>query len=316
MPKHFRRKKPYKKGFLSVGGCHRLYFEIVGNPKGKPVLFLHGGPGSGFSEKSKRFFNFKKLSVIFFDQRGAGKSKPKGGLRGNTSQNLVGDIRKLLSRLGIKKVFLFGGSWGSTLALLYAIKYPKTVSGMLLRGIFLASPPDIKYFIDGPVRKMFPAQRERFLRIVPEKQRKNAIAYYAKQIQSKSKKTRELFSFEWAYYEDSIMQMRTTDAEVRKKLKERDYRQWVKIESQYMAKNCFLPEGFILRNAGKLSGIPTTIIHGKFDAVCSPDGARRLHSKIKGSRLCIVASGHSAFEKEPERKLVAEMEKARKTIKW
>lgn len=142
----FRRIKPYKKGYLKVSDGHKLYYELCGNAKGKPVLVLHGGPGAGINAKMRCYFNPKVWNIILFDQRGAGKSKPFASTKANTTQKLVQDIDILLKVLKIKKVFLFGGSWGSTLALVYAIRNPEKIAGMLLRGIFLASKEEIDYF--------------------------------------------------------------------------------------------------------------------------------------------------------------------------
>src|SRR3989338_992516 len=156
--KLFPKIKPYRNGYLDVGDGHKLYYELCGNPKGKPVLYVHGGPGSGCSPTSRLFFNPRKWNIIVFDQRGAGRSRPFASTRANTTQKLVSDIRKLLKFLGVSKVFLFGGSWGSTLSLVYAIRHPETVSGMLLRGIFLSREQDIKdlYSDDGLARQLFP----------------------------------------------------------------------------------------------------------------------------------------------------------------
>ena len=145
----YAKIKPYRHGFLDVGDGHSLYYELCGNPKGKPVLFVHGGPGAGCSEKDRRYFNPKAWNIILFDQRGANRSKPFASLRANTTWKLVADMRQLLRFLKIDKVFLFGGSWGSTLSLVYAIKHPETVTGMLLRGIFLGRKWDIDYTYGG-----------------------------------------------------------------------------------------------------------------------------------------------------------------------
>ncbi len=316
MAKTFPKTNAYKKGYLKVSDGYRLYYELCGNPNGKPVLFLHGGPGAGFSEKDKKFFNKKKFRTIFFDQRGAGKSKPCASLRGNMTGKLVQDIRSLLKHLEIEKVFLFGGSWGSTLALAYVIKYPETVTGMLLRGIFLASSKDIDYFINGPVKEIFPEARERFLSIVPKEHRNKPVQYYFKQMQSSDKKTRETFAFEWTYYENSIMYLKTTDAQIRKRLKKWKYYACALIEAKYFLNNCFLKENYLLKNTYKLSAIPTSIIHGRYDMVCSPAGAYKLHKKIKGSKLHMVLAGHGSSEKEIKAKLVSEMNRIGKGIKW
>lgn len=305
-------KKGYKKGFLSVGQGHELYYELYGNPKGKPVLFLHGGPGGGCSKKDQRYFNPKKFNVIFFDQRGAGKSKPFASTKANTTWHLVGDIRKLLVHLGLKKVFVFAGSWGSTLALVYALNYPETVSGMLLRGIFLADSSDMNYFIDGPAKELFPEAFERFTKIVPKKFRKNIPKYYHKQMNSKNSRIRKRFLFEWDLYEQSIMRLEYDFKKVLERMKKWDYTAAAKIENHYFINNCFLSKNYILKNAARLSKIPTTIIHGRYDLVCSPLSAYKLHKAIKKSKLFFVTAGHSAKDRQIEKKLIEEMSKNEK----
>jgi proline iminopeptidase len=302
-------RKPYKKGFLTVSNGHNLYYELYGNPKGKPVLFLHGGPGGGCSKRDKRFFNPKKINVIFFDQRGAGKSRPFASTKANTTWHLVEDIKKLLAHLGLKKVFLFGGSWGSTLALIYAINYPETVSRMLLRGIFLADSSDTNYFINGPAKELCPEAYERFTKIVPKKFQKNIPKYYHKQMNSKNPKTRKTFLFEWGLYEQSIMPLEYNLKKALKRMKKWNYTAVAKIENHYFINNCFLPKNYIIKNASKLSKIPTIIIHGRYDLVCSPLSAYKLHKKIKNSKLFFVTAGHSAKDKQIETKLIEEMKK-------
>lgn len=312
----YPKTKPYKTGFLKVGDGHSLYYELCGNPKGKAVLFLHGGPGGGLQKKDRQYFNPKKFNVILFDQRGCGRSKPFASVKANTTGHLVADIRRLLAHLGIEKVFLFGGSWGSTLALAYAIKYPQSVAGMLLRGIFLASKSDINYYIDGAVKEMFPEARERFLSIVPKKNRKNPEAYYFKKILNGSKAEREKFAFERTYYESKISALKQDEKRLMKKLKRWKYLPFALIASKYAANNCYLENNYILKNAGKLSKIPTTIIHGRYDLVCSPSSAYKLHKKIEGSKLIYTTAGHLSSEKETQEALVKEMNRMGKQTKW
>jgi len=307
--KPHKTRTSYKKGFVNVGQGHELYYECYGNPKAKPVLFLHGGPGGGFRKTDKRFFNPKKFNVIFFDQRGCGKSKPFASLKNNKTANLVEDCKKLLAFLGLEKVFLFGGSWGSTLGLCYAIKYPETVSGMLLRGIFLSNSQDLDYFIEGPAREMFPKQWQRFIENVPKTERRQIVEFYAKKINSKNKKISKKYGFEFAVYEQSIMRLEYDQKKVLKKLKKWKKNTWPLIESHYLANKCFLPENHILKNAHKISNIPTIIVHGRYDCVCSPKSALKLHKKLKKSRLTFVAAGHSASDKAIEQKILAEMKK-------
>jgi len=315
MSKLYPDIEPYKKGYLTVSDRHKLYYELCGNPKGIPVLFLHGGPGGGFYPKHRRYFNPKLYKIILFDQRGSGKSKPFASIKNNTTSKLVQDIRKILKSFKVKKVFLFGGSWGSTLALVYAIKYPKTVSGILLRGIFLCREKDDKHYLENPKNKS--KQLLRLRSIVPEKYRKNLLEYYHKQMHSKNNKVKEkftFFTFEWARYEVSISRMKITNKQVLKSLKKFSYKSLSPLEVHYLKNKCFLPKNYILKNLNKISKIPISIIHGKYDLICPPEAAVTLHNKLKNSKLFLVRAGHSGSEKEIEKKLVSEMDRFAKTL--
>jgi len=306
--------KSYKNGYLKVSDGYKIYYELYGNPRGKPVIFVHGGPGGGFSEEDKRFFNPKIFNVILFDQRGSGKSKPFASLKANTTAKLVQDMKKLLEFLGIKKIFLFGGSWGSTLSLVYAIKHPETISGILLRGIFLGTDKEIRYSYNGGVKRFFPEIWERFISNVPGKYRKNPVSYYLKKMKSKNPKVKEKYTFEWAYYEMSLLKLKSNQEEIKRELKRYSYKSLAPIEAHYFKNHCFLPDNYILKNAYKLSKIPISIIQGRYDFVCPPINAYKLHKKLKNSKLHFVFAGHSSSEKEIEKKLISEMNRFSKII--
>ncbi len=299
---------PYKKGFLPVGDGHSLYYEFYGNPKGIPVLFVHGGPGGGFTNKHKRFFDKKKHNVILFEQRGSGRSTPHCGLKANTTQKLVEDINKLLKFAGVKRVILFGGSWGSTLALCYAIKYPETVSAMVLRGIFLATKKEIKNYYGGGTKTHYPEYWERFIAMVPANKRSNAISYYLDQMLSKDKKTSQKYRFEWKLYESALSKLHFT-----KKDYERIESEWIDsiaiLEAYYMKHNCFLADNYILKNANKIAHIPTAIVQGRYDFVCPPENAYKLFKKLKNVKLHWAIAGHLSSEKAIANKLTAELNK-------
>ncbi|MFA4820348.1 MAG: prolyl aminopeptidase [Candidatus Aenigmatarchaeota archaeon] len=307
MAKLYPPIKPYKSGFLKVGDGHTLYYELCGNPKGRPVLYLHGGPGGGIAPNDRRYFNPKAYNAILFDQRGAGKSKPFASTKNNTTWKLLEDIRVLLNHLGIKKVFLFGGSWGSTLALVYAINYPETVTGMLLRGIFLSTTEEYKEFFGGYSAKMFPDAWERFLSFVPN--RKNPVAYYIKQMNSKDKKISDKYAREWSTYELTMLKLVVPQKTLKKYLRRGNYRALGPLEAHYLSRNCFLSENYILKNAHKLKKIPTVIVHGRYDAICMPISAYKLHKALPCSKLYFVISGHGAHDKNMGRKLVEELDK-------
>ncbi|MBI3556851.1 MAG: prolyl aminopeptidase [Deltaproteobacteria bacterium] len=299
---------------LSVSGGHQLYYEVHGNARGLPVLYVHGGPGGGCSKADHRFFDFKKTRVIFFDQRGAGKSRPFASTKNNTTDELVGDINRLLDHLGLERVFLFGGSWGSTLSLVFAIRHPERALGLLLRGIFLGTKAENDYYLKGGIRLYFPEIWERFLSHVPRKARNNPAAYYQKQMHSRSRAIRQAYAFEWAFYEFSIMKLHTTEADTTKAIRSFPFEALSRLEAHYILRNCFLPENYILENAARLAHLPISIVQGRYDMVCPPEAAFRLHEQLPGSRLHVVTAGHTAREKPIEKMLISEMKRlARQT---
>ena len=305
--------KPYRKGYLDVGEGHNLYYEFVGNKKGIPIIFLHGGPGSGFSEKNKGFFDFKKQNVLFFDQRGAGRSKPFASIKANTTGKLVQDINKIMDFAGIKKAIVFGGSWGSTLALAYAIKFPERVLGMVLRGIYTGSREENEFYTEN-TKYIFPAEYARMISLVPEKERKNIIRHYHKKMISGSKKRRRKYAYEWALYEHSILQL-VPEKNAEKSLKKYPFEALGVLETYYISNGCFMPDGYILKNAGRLRKIPISIIHGRYDMICPVYTAFWLHEALPKSKLHIMTSGHSASDPETKKKLIDELHRISGIIK-
>lgn len=317
MKKLFPNIRPYKTGYLKVSDGHKLYYELCGNPNGKPVLVLHGGPGAGIYPKMRRTYNPKVYKIILFDQRGAGKSKPFASTKANTTQKLVQDINALLKELKIKKVFLSGGSWGSTLALVYAIKNPKKVAGMLLRGIFLNTKKENDYLFNGGVKNHFPDVWNRFIKLVPKKYQKDPVAYYYKKINSTNHKIRKKFMYEWAYYEMSLLKIKSTKKAVEKSMKEYNYKALSIIEAHYFQNNCFLINNYILKNIHKISKIPVSIVHGRYDMICPVVNAYNLHKKLKNSVLHIIdMSGHSSSEPLMIDKMISEMNRFSRKLKY
>lgn len=304
----------YKKGYISVGDGHELYYEACGNPHGKPILYIHGGPGAGFSESSKKYFDPKIWNIILFDQRGSGRSKPFASLEHNTTDDLVGDINTLLDFLGIEKVTLFGGSWGSTLSLIYAIRNPHKVNGMILRGIFLPSKEDNTYMYSGGIGMFAPEEWERFVSIVPKEDKKDPAPYYFEKMKHGSKEEKERFTYEWAYYEGSLMKLNMNQKDIVEDMKEFNYQSLSPLEAYYLLHLCFIPEGYILEHADRLSTIPTVIVNGKYDLICPPHMAYSLHKKIKGSTLYWTVAGHSSSEKPTKRVLLREVAKMYKKV--
>lgn len=302
----------YKSGYLKVSGGHEIYYELYGNPKGLPVLFFHGGPGGGFEDKHKAFFDPKKHNVLFFDQRGAGKSMPFASIKNNTTHDLIADARKLLDLVGFSKVFIFGGSWGSTLALLFAIKYPKMVKGLLLRGIFLGSKDEyISFYQTGDaIRYLFPGEWERFISLVPAIERSNVVQYYLNKMSSKDPVESEKYLYEWCLFEGCLMSIdhnvEATEKEIKK---DETYKALSFLEAHYFVNNCFLEDNYILKNLENIQRIPTVIVQGRYDVVCPPLYAYKLHKALKNSKLYFVKAGHSSADNEIRKKLIEEMSK-------
>lgn len=298
--------EPYRKGFLNVGSGHSLYFELFGNPKGIPMVFLHGGPGAGFSDKDKTFFDKRRYNVLLFDQRGSSRSKPFGSIKNNTTQDLVADINKLLDFVGLDKAYVFGGSWGSTLALVYAIHHPERVLGLILRGIWLSNKYSLDHYIAGGIKEFFPDVWERFGKLVQDGE--NPAKYYLKQMLTANKETSDKYAYEWAYYEMSFYTIRKISG-IDEILNTFSYKSMAIMEAHFIANNCFIPENFIMNNIYKIKNIKTTIVHGRFDFICPPIMAFQLHSALNNSKLNITVSGHSGYDPENFKALKKEMKR-------
>ncbi|QDO95291.1 prolyl aminopeptidase [Formosa sediminum] len=290
--------------YFKVSQTHKIYYEVCGNQGAEPILFVHGGPGSGFSEHDKRFFNFDKQKVVFFDQRGASKSIPFGSIIENTTQDLVNDINKLLDYLEIDNVILFGGSWGTTLGLVYAIQNPNRIKGLLLRGIYLGNKESNEHYLNGGVKKEFPKIWERFSKNVPKESQLSIPKYFLEKMTNSSPTEKKHFSYEWAFYEISIFKKNITKREVEGILEQIPYESLSIMEAHYLSNVCFLEENYILKNLEKINHIPIKIVHGKEDAICPLKFAIELNSKLKNSELFILNGGHSDSEPEIEKKII------------
>jgi proline iminopeptidase len=285
----------YKKGFIEVSDQHKLYYEMYGNPKGIPVIFLHGGPGAGFSDKDKTFFDKRRYNVILFDQRGSSRSIPFGSIENNTTQDCVEDINRLLDFLGFDKVYVFGGSWGSTLALVYAIHHPGRVLGLILRGIWLANKYALDHYIGGGINEFFPDVWERFAKLVPKGE--TPANYYLKKMLSDDQEISDKYAYEWAYYEMSFYTIRKISG-TEEILKTFSYKSMAIMEAHFIANNCFIPENFIMENIDKIKDIKTAIVHGRYDFICTPVQAFQLHNALNNSSLNIMNAGHSGYDPE------------------
>lgn len=293
-----------QKGYLKVSALHEIYYEVCGADDGKPYLFVHGGPGAGFSEQDKRFFDFRKHKVVFFDQRGSAKSKPFGCIEENTTQDLVDDINTLLSHLKITKVHVFGGSWGTALSLVFAIQNPEKVNSLLLRGVFLGDKRSIDHYLNGGVENEFPKEWARFKTNVPSDSNLTIPAYYLDQMQNGTPENKLFFCYEWVFYEISIFKKGITEHEIDSIIKQFPFESLAIMEAHYLSNNCFIEDHFILNNSNVLDDITTTIIHGKYDAICPVQFAELLHHKLKRSTLYIENCGHSDTEPGIEQTII------------
>ncbi len=296
----------YKNGYIDVTDGHSLYFELYGNPKGIPVLFLHGGPGAGFSDSDKQFFDAERYNVLFFDQRGASRSKPFGSIKNNTIQDLLKDIDYILDFLKFDKVYVFGGSWGSSLSLAYAIHNPARVLGLVVRGIWLANDYGINHYMNGGIKEFFPDVWERFQKLVPEG--KNPVSFYLEKMLSDDKEISDKYAYEWAYYELSFYTINKIEdpAEL---LKGFSYKSMAILEAHYINNRCFMEEDFIMKNIDKIAHIKTAIVHGRYDFICPPAQAFRLQAGLKNSKLNITNAGHSSSDEENKLCLISELQR-------
>lgn len=292
------------KGFLKVSDIHTLYYEVYGKESGIPVLFLHGGPGAGFSDADQRFFDPDIFRVIFFDQRGSSRSTPFGATLENTTEYLVEDINRLLDFFGIDSFYIFGGSWGSTLALVYAIQHTERVRGLILRGIFLANQSSIDHFVGGGVKKFHPEAWQRFVAQVPAIHRQDIAGYYLDRMKNGGNLVRRTLAYEWAWYEISIFEREISDEAIAAVLDTLPFESLAILEAHYIGNRCFLEENYILERAGCLENIPIFMVQGRYDMICPPLYAYQLHRQLPHSELFLVDAGHSDREPAIEKALL------------
>ena len=289
--------KAYSTHRLRVQPPHEIYVEESGNPEGIPVLFVHGGPGMGCDPRNRRFFDPELYHIILFDQRGAGQSTPHAELAHNTSQGLVSDMEKIREHLGIEQWILFGGSWGSTLSLLYAQAHPSRVLAMILRGIFLARQCDVDWLFQAGASRLFPDHWEDYLKpVVPERRDQIVQAYYDL-LTGDNELARMAAAKAWSGWEARCATLRPNLEVVEHSLDPHIALALARIEAHYFVNNSFIRENQIIEEIDALRGIPGTIVHGRYDAVCPLDNAYELHRHWKESELHIVRdAGHAASE--------------------
>jgi proline iminopeptidase len=289
---------PYESGFLRVSPIHELYWEQSGNPEGKPVVFLHGGPGGGTDPKHRRFFDPARYRIVLFDQRGCGRSRPHASLDDNTTWSLVADVDRLREHLGIPAWQVFGGSWGSTLALAYAQAEPKRVTALVLRGIFTFTKSEMQWFYGGGTATMFPDAWAEFIAPIPEDERDDLLRAYHRRLTGDDPKERSRCATAWSLYECRVATL-LPDVEVEAHCEDPSFTlPFARIECHYFVNAGFLEhERQLLDGCGAIAHIPTAIVHGRYDVICPPRNAWELHRRMPGSSLTIVPdAGHSAFE--------------------
>jgi proline iminopeptidase len=290
--------EPYRTGTLRVSAVHTLYFEESGNPAGKPVVFLHGGPGGGTDAKQRCFFDPKRYRIVLFDQRGCGKSTPHANLEDNTTWHLVSDIEALRAHLGIERWQVFGGSWGSTLALAYSERHPERVTELVLRGIFLLQERELRWFYQWGTSELFPDAWEKYLEPIPEAERGDLINAYHARLTSKDPTVQAAAAKAWSTWEAATSYLYVNPDYVARAGEDRFALAFARIECHYFVnKGFFERESELLDGVANIRHIPSVIVQGRYDVVCPVVTAWQLHRAFPEAELRIVPdSGHSAFE--------------------
>jgi proline iminopeptidase len=299
--------EPYDTGMLEVSPLHTIAYEQSGNPAGKPVVFLHGGPGGGSSPAQRRFFHPGRYRIVNFDQRGCGKSTPAASLEDNTTWHLVADIERLRTHLGIERWQVFGGSWGSTLALAYAQKHPERVTELILRGIFLLRRQELEWFYQRGASALYPDVWEPYWAHIPESERHDMIAAYHRRLTSPDRDVRVAAAKLWAGWEGATSKL-IPDPALKGHYEEDEFAlAFARIEAHYFQNRGFLEtEDQLLRDVPRIRHIPAVIVQGRYDVVCPAESAWALHRAWPEADFQITAdSGHSAFDAPNHRALVA-----------
>lgn len=297
--------EPYAQHSLQVDSTHFLYIEECGNPSGMPVLFVHGGPGGSFAPIHRQFFNPNSYRIILFDQRGCGKSKPHACLTNNTTAHLIEDIEKIRRYLKVDKWLLFGGSWGSTLSLLYAQSYPERVYGLILRGIFLCRDQDLHWFYQSGADRFYPDFWQDFIEPIPKKKRSNLIKAYYEILTDGDEIARMRAAEAWSVWEGRTSNLQTDPEVVNHFGDPYNALAMARIESHYFYHQAFIEENQILDACKAIEHLPITIIHGRYDMICPVSQAFELAEQLPNANLIICNhAGHSALETEISIQLV------------
>jgi len=289
--------EPYDVGLTEVGGGHRIYWEMCGNPLGKPALFLHGGPGGGCTRDNRRLFDPERYRIILFDQRGCGRSRPHASLEANTTAHLVSDMESLRRTFGIERWLLLGGSWGTTLALAYAQAYPGRVSAMVLRGVFTARQSELRWLYQGGASFLFPDAWERFIAPIPDSERSDLVAAYHARLTNGDRAVEMPAARAWCAWEEEIMTLQPRPPAAPFPADDAQLLALARIETHYFVHGAFLAEGQLMANAHRLLDIPGVIVQGRYDTVTPPVTAWELHKAWPQAQLEIVRdAGHASNE--------------------
>jgi proline iminopeptidase len=290
--------EPYETGRLQVSSLHTLSYELVGKPGGVPAVFLHGGPGAGYQADNRRYFDPDSYQVLLFDQRGSGNSTPHASLEENTTWDLVADIERLREHLGIQRWLVFGGSWGSTLSLAYAISHPERVTALVLRGIFLCRQHEIRWFYQQGVDMLFPDKFEKYASVIPADERHDMLGAYYRRLTSDDEAVRLEAARAWSVWEGSTLKL-LEDADTVAHFDEpHTALSLARIECHYFINRCwFESDNWIVENVGRIRHVPAVIVHGRYDVVCPLRNAWDLHGAWQEAALEIIPdAGHSAAE--------------------
>lgn len=306
---------PFRSDYLKVSDIHTIYFEECGNPKGQPVVFIHGGPGGGCDEDHRRFFDPSFYRIILFDQRGCGRSKPFAELRENTTWDLVADMEVLRKHLGLDSWLLFGGSWGSTLALAYASLYAEKVRGLILRGIFLCRREELLWFYQAGAHWVFPDFWEPYLNYIPLEERGDMMGAYYKRLTSPNLETQKEAAVIWSSWEASCSKLIPSENFIKIYEAPEKAIPFARIECHYFVNQAFFKDDHYLLTAAqeKLTHLPCRIIQGRYDVVCPMKSAWELHKVLPKSELVLVKdAGHSAGEEGIKSELIRACEDFKK----
>tara|TARA_B100000767_G_scaffold109830_1_gene105127 strand:+ start:1215 stop:2171 length:957 start_codon:yes stop_codon:yes gene_type:complete len=301
----YPKTSPHATGMLQVSSLHTIFWERSGNPSGEPVIVIHGGPGGGSQPAYRQYFSPEKFDIIQFDQRGCGKSTPYAELKENNTHNSVADIEALREHLGLDSWHVFGGSWGSTLALIYAQNHPKRAQSLILRGIFMCRKSELQWFYQQGASHVFPDAFEPYSQHIPIEERHDLITAYYQRLTHEDVEIRRAAAKEWTRWEMATSRL-FPDPEYLDKAEDLDFAvAFARIECHYFINGIFVEDGHILNNVEKIKHIPTTIVQGRYDMVCPTVSAWELHKALPESKLIIVPdAGHSMGETSIARELV------------